>query len=431
MATGKVGFFGVRETFVRGSVDNTGNIIHSQAARRMFSEHARGEVSPTEDAATIEQIRETYSHLGWVGATTIRLKGGAPAQRYREEAALIERAGLPVIPFGLGCDADLNHTVREAVIDPDTERLLKTIADYAPIIAVRGAFTADLLGSIGIHNVQLTGCQSAYFGTVLNEVDSYRRRDGQRAYVTMTDSPEEEALLLFAIENGLDYVGQVDQFAERLHDESVIIDDYYVHRGIFFMHRKGILKNALRSADGFVNALTYILQDAKALRHGVAQFGAPQYLERALERGMISQFDYNQYIKAFFRKFYYMDEWVTYIQENYDFGFGTRFHGNMAGLIAGVPALWLVHDMRTKELCDLLELPAIPLTTFAGCRSVEALKDACVYDNYVGRFPAKLMAFLRYFDYHGVTSLLDRAYLDRCARWLGRETEAVTTPCTQ
>jgi polysaccharide pyruvyl transferase WcaK-like protein len=36
---------------------------------------------------------------------------------------------------------------------------------------------------------------------------------------------------------------------------------------------------------------------------------------------------------------------------------GSRFHGNIAAILAGTPALILAHDMRTKELCELFSLP--------------------------------------------------------------------------
>jgi hypothetical protein len=43
--------------------------------------------------------------------------------------------------------------------------------------------------------------------------------------------------------------------------------------------------------------------------------------------------------------------------EGFDFAIGTRFHGTMAALHAGVPAMLLAHDTRTLEMARLLALP--------------------------------------------------------------------------
>lgn len=49
--------------------------------------------------------------------------------------------------------------------------------------------------------------------------------------------------------------------------------------------------------------------------------------------------------------FFTIEEWESfYAKNNVSFAWGTRFHGNMAALQNGVPALWVNHDSRTREL---------------------------------------------------------------------------------
>lgn len=69
-----------------------------------------------------------------------------------------------------------------------------------------------------------------------------------------------------------------------------------------------------------------------------------------------------------------------YSQENISFAFGTRFHGNMVAMHNGIPALWVTHDSRTKELTDFLHLPSIPLKIINNTKYVEELFKYCNYD---------------------------------------------------
>lgn len=48
--------------------------------------------------------------------------------------------------------------------------------------------------------------------------------------------------------------------------------------------------------------------------------------------------------------------WMAELRER-DFAFGTRIHGNIAALLAGTPAVVLVHDSRTLELCRYFGIP--------------------------------------------------------------------------
>jgi polysaccharide pyruvyl transferase WcaK-like protein len=45
--------------------------------------------------------------------------------------------------------------------------------------------------------------------------------------------------------------------------------------------------------------------------------------------------------------------------KNYDFVFGSRFHGNIIALQAGTPACLICHDTRTSEMAEFLGLPFV------------------------------------------------------------------------
>jgi hypothetical protein len=70
-------------------------------------------------------------------------------------------------------------------------------------------------------------------------------------------------------------------------------------------------------------------------------------------------------LAAFYRKhckvFFSTEEWFSWIKD-YDFSIGSRFHGNVAALLNGVPAVVLTHDSRTKELCEFASIPHVSVS---------------------------------------------------------------------
>lgn len=73
-------------------------------------------------------------------------------------------------------------------------------------------------------------------------------------------------------------------------------------------------------------------------------------------------------------------DWSHWLKEQaYTFSVGGRFHGNMISLLSGIPALWLVHDSRTRELAETLALPRLPVERLYRIREIEDLLAHCRY----------------------------------------------------
>jgi hypothetical protein len=159
---------GVRPWSWRGD-DNSGNMIHAAAARRMISQYREWDRPGEWTDADIEQLRSEHSHLVFVTANLIRL--GVPSDHPSMKELVtslvaltknIERAGLPLVVFGLGSQADLNCR-SDLMVTSETVRLLKVISDHSRKVAVRGSFTAETCVKLGIKNIEVVGCQSIFW----------------------------------------------------------------------------------------------------------------------------------------------------------------------------------------------------------------------------------------------------------------------------
>lgn len=367
MPSKKVGFFGNPSVLQPGSKDNTGNMIHGYAARAFFQAPAK--VAVARDEANLERIRAECSHVAFVMATTIHPKSPPPNFETRQSVTdFIEALGLPMCVFGLGCHASLDQTIADANVDPVTVRMLQVISSHSAAIAVRGAFTADLCAKYGVKNVEVVGCQSTYLAGMANWGQRFDPALApQRPAVNMTLSVNEEDVLRLAMDRGCDVIGQNDHIAESI--------------------AQGTL-----SRERYLSAAPFA--------------GEPAYLGPLFRQGELSRETYFDYVRDHFHKFYNVPTWLAHMKSHYDFCFGTRFHGNMAAFMAGVPALWLSHDMRTQELCDHLGLPHVAHSRLGEFGSVSDLAARCSYDTFWARFPQRLREFRSYLDHNGMSPLL-------------------------
>jgi hypothetical protein len=63
--------------------------------------------------------------------------------------------------------------------------------------------------------------------------------------------------------------------------------------------------------------------------------------------------------------FFSASAWLEFTRR-FDFVIGTRIHGVMLALQAGIPALCIAHDSRTKELCETMKVPHVSASEVSG-----------------------------------------------------------------
>lgn len=374
-----IGIFGNAVRLGPDSRENTGNIIHAHAALSMFS--AAESINPSVDDANIEKIRAQNSHLAYAAATVLQVNSTTPwIDKLTELADFIEKAGLPVVTFGFGHSSkNREFALRDAKVDHRSVHLLRVLADHSETLAVRGELTADLCEKVGIKNVSVIGCQSLYSAASKNKSLDWQHRDITGKSVTsITGGLDYTDQMAFCIRNNVDLIGQ-DEFSE-----------HKISRGILPL-------NEFKGEGG-----AYVLPDS---------------IRKGLNPGAVSLDDYYHYCLVHFHKFFNVETWSSHIKKNYDFAFGTRFHGNVAALQAGVPALWLTHDTRTVELCRHFRLPSIKAQDFWAYRTIDELKEVTDFTAFENRLPKLIGEFLHYLERNGVGGALKTEFVEGLEAW--------------
>ena len=79
--------------------------------------------------------------------------------QWDEITTVLEKTKVPVMAFGIGVQVPDNS---EEYVNDSTKRFLQLIADRSKTVGVRGALSRKALHSIGIKNVRIFGCPTAF-----------------------------------------------------------------------------------------------------------------------------------------------------------------------------------------------------------------------------------------------------------------------------
>jgi polysaccharide pyruvyl transferase WcaK-like protein len=90
--------------------------------------------------------------------------------------------------------------------------------------------------------------------------------------------------------------------------------------------------------------------------------------------------------------------WMDFLRK-FDFVIGTRVHGAMLALQAGVPAACIAHDSRTLELCETMGMPARSFAEI-GTLTQDNLTQVFKFDEMSFRETRRrlLQAYVRIYD---------------------------------
>lgn len=268
-------------------------------------------------------------------------------------AALVEQLTIPVTVIGIGAQAPADRSF-DALADVRdvTRRFVAAVLERSASIGVRGEFTRDFLVDLGFpgDSIDVIGCPSLFLHGPDLKVRDVPASLAEDAALGLNLTPEVPGIGAFATEQGarhpnLTYVGQ-DQ-----HDLRLLL------WGVPHPH----------VTDPLVPA---------HLRH-------PLYQQDRMRL--------------------FVDTWSWYdFLAQQDFVYGTRFHGNVAALLAGTPALMLAHDSRTLELAEYHRMPHRLQPRFDEPVRVEDLLEATDLAPFHEALPERFDRYAAFLERNGL-----------------------------
>jgi polysaccharide pyruvyl transferase len=230
---------------------------------------------------------------------------------------LIISVDRPVLVIGLGAQSTNTNQLIE--LGPKHISFLKEVSSRTKRIFVRGQYTKRVCNHYGIENVTVAGCPSI----LLNQ----NLRLGETIECAVKD---------------LDF-NRIGVSVPRLNERHL----HRIYAWLLGMIRR---REGLCIAQDDI-AVLRILMDKKDLGGRLLS----QYPE------VFGEFETGDAITKFvrnnFKFFSDIRNWQSFIENSMSGFVGTRIHGSVMAMTAGVPSVCICIDSRTKELCDVLKIP--------------------------------------------------------------------------
>ncbi len=313
---------------------NTGNLVYAHA----ISSHVAGEPAVLDIGARPERMN-LAGRIGIIQGAN-QLGPHFAAEQWPERFAQLT---VDLVIIGLGAQAELSGAPPE--VPESALEWIRRIVERAPAdgpnLGVRGAFTRGVLGRYGLaDHAEVVGCPSLFINPnprLGREIARNARRPERVAVVAGHEAWRhlahiEASLACLVSETGGSYIGQ---------------------HGL----------NMMKLTRGEAGALA--AEDLEALCDYICPgMGLAAFVRWSHRHG---------------RVFFDVPSWMTHCR-GYDLVIGTRIHGTMVALQAGTPAVCIVHDSRTLELCETMQVPHVTAEAVRDGIDRASLPDLFVFD---------------------------------------------------
>lgn len=237
--------------------------------------------------------------------------------------------GKPLVPFSIGLQADTFKP--DFKIRPEMVAVLKELESRCKL-PVRGAYTAEILENHGVKNIQVVGCPSVY------QIPLYQ--------------------------TSLDFLT-----TRKIGAPSNAAANFRSFTGKLSGADLGFIRHIIRNCSGFIE----------------------QTLIPISETGL-SDSEIIRWFELYYHIFFDLESWIRH-NRRYDFSYGLRFHGNVAAILAGAPALFIAIDSRTREMTDHFRLPSLKLADFREELTLGNLYAEADYREFSAGYGKRLRSF--------------------------------------
>lgn len=350
------------------AVGNTGNLAFTYAISRQVgaaNRHVRWN-APSADlkAAGDLAVMTAANQLG-------------PHADLAKVAEKLASTDQKLVVLGLGAQSTIDGAIPD--LPQGTLDFLAEARRHAPAsgpnITVRGPFTKKVLDHYGFGDcAEVMGCPSLFINPNprLGQLIARNLRRPQRiavaagSYTRPNHREVERKLVQLVTQTSGSYVGQ--------------------HPLQMVQLTRGEAKR-LSSAD-LGKSRDYLMPDASL----------PRFIRWTRRHGNV---------------FFDIPSWMEHYR-HFDLVTGMRIHGVMVALQAGVPALCIVHDSRTLELCETMMVPHVRADALPENLSPQAMMDLVRFD--AAAFDANRQRLAgRYADFLGANGIQVPAWLRQIA----------------
>ncbi len=271
------------------------------------------------DPAMIDRLNTEYDYVFLRGSNYVHAE-----MDWAQAPDVLRRLKIPVIAFGIGAQAPVSGKLE---LSEDSKTVLKLIADSTASLGVRGTYSAEVLNDLGIRNVRIIGCPTAF------------RNNNPGLAIRLPP---------------LDQVKTAGVTLRREVSKTYAQD---IQRYLTF-HRD--LVKAM--ADRFEVTL---MSQGEAEEKKLA-LGTPEQKAAAMaalkDNAWATSWYLDEQVEGLYRnRMFYSDVVADYerLVRGLDLVLGYRLHGNLMALANGTPSIYFTYDSRTVEFADTFKIPSV------------------------------------------------------------------------
>ena len=346
------------ENLIGRSGLNTGNFLFVRALRNLLGTSD----DIYRDESYYRRSVEEYDYIAISAANWVN-----PGVNLGGLADFIESTDLPCLVVGLGAQTSFGG--KDPKLTEGTKRFLSVVSERSKTISVRGEYTQDVLNRMGIGNTRVTGCPSLL---------GLSGRTAPKVDMSKLEGLETSNIILQSTRHG---------FSDSIfNDDPAHVFNMSIYRYAFQNQHPLLLQS--EKPDIY---LTMRRNNNKEIYQKNIE-----YLKKVYESDAES---IKSYMESFGLIYWDIDEWLDSISK-FNMLIGTRIHGVISGLLAGVPSILLVHDERTMELAELFSLPYIDTRIYREIDHglIETALSYINFDDFYKHWDAYVSELISFFD---------------------------------
>jgi polysaccharide pyruvyl transferase WcaK-like protein len=265
---------------------------------------------------------------------------------WEQTIEVLKKLRIPVIAWGIGAQAPVKGKIE---LSEETKTVLRMMADSTTSIGVRGAYSAQVLWDIGIRNVRIVGCPTAF------------RRNNPDLNIKLPSLDKiRTAGITVRREVSSTYARDIQQYLT--------------------FHRD-LVKNLAQRFD-------VVLMAQGEIEEKKIVFGTPEQKEEAIAAlcsdQQINDWYFDDAMEKLHReRLFYSDVVADYedLVQQKDLVLGYRLHGNLMALANGIPSIYFTYDSRTVEFAETYQIPSFDV--FSGKDfKLEEYWDQSLFDRF-------------------------------------------------
>lgn len=330
---------------IQGSINHYHNIgdafVFDSSLKLLNYDHLDALEIAKPNMADIDRINAEYDYVFLRGSNYIHSE-----MNWERAIDVLKKLRIPVIAWGIGAQAPVKGKLE---LSEQTKTVLRLMADSTTSIGVRGAYSAQVLWDLGIKNVRIVGCPTAF------------RRNNPELEIKL---PRLDAIRTAGI--------TVRREVSRTYARNV-------ERYLTF-HRDMVKEMASR--------FDVVLMAQGEVEEKKIVFGTPEQREEAFaalkSNAWVGPWYLDETMEKLHReRLFYSDVVADYedLVQQKDLVLGYRLHGNLMALANGTPSIYFTYDSRTVEFAETYQIPSFDV--FSGkAFSLEEYWDQSLFDKF-------------------------------------------------